>query len=127
MSALPQAKCFCYDGFIVQKLKRFLGKLRGYISWHPKSVIPISFAVFLLVFGSFELIRAYRYLERVDDFRQSPDVVKLRDTAEKLAREVEAGNSAAYCSISIDGLIGETNEAYADESEQRSITHELAG
>lgn len=117
----------------MKKLKQFLAQIKMFLFRYPKTVIGIAFVSFLLFISGVEYLRAHAYLDRVEDYKSSVDVLHLMDVAHKLNREVYSGTSAIYCGFDLNFLIAGVNEAYADkEGEQKSAEalrrqlHELA-
>ncbi len=76
-------------------------KLITYISQRPKSIIVLSCVVSLLAFVPFEFMRASRYIATVEKYRNSPQVLGVKTSAEELNIGTDVQATAAYCDVDI--------------------------
>lgn len=102
------------------KLHRLRLKSEIFVVKHPKVIVPIMFVTFLLLITVLECLRARMYVSHVENYKNSSEILTVKDSINKLNR-IAGRESAlpAYCSLSVEGLIGNLNEAYRSDSETR--------
>lgn len=95
-------------------LKNRYNKIKDYFKRRPKAIIPVVAILSLLIFAGVECIRANAYLNSVDSYKNSVEILNAKDTVEKLQTSVELSSKAYFCDISHNDLLPAFNEAYAD-------------
>lgn len=99
---------------LMKRFKNIYRKTRDYFKRKPKVIIPVAAIISLIVFAGVECIRANAYLNSVDSYKNSVEILNAKDTVDKLQTSVELSSKAYFCDISHDDLLPAFNEAYAD-------------
>lgn len=98
----------------MKTFKNIYRKTNDYFKRRPKTIIPVVAFISLVIFAGTEHIRANIYLNSVDAYKNSVEILNAKDTIEKLQTSIELSSKAYFCDISHINLLPVFNEAYAD-------------
>jgi len=98
----------------MKRLKHIYRKTKDYFKRRPKALIPVVAILSLLVFVVAECTRANLYINSVDSYKNSVEILNAKDTVEKLQTSVRLSSKAYFCDISHANLLPQFNKAYAD-------------
>ncbi len=98
----------------MKHFKNIYRKTKDFFKRKPKAIIPVVALLSLLIFAGIECIRANAYLNSVETYKNSVEILNAKDTVEKLETSVKLSSKAYFCDISHSNLLPAFNEAYAD-------------
>lgn len=99
---------------LMKYLKNRYLKIKDFFKRRPKVIIPVVAILSLFIFAGIECVRASAYLNSVDSYKNSVEILNAKDTVEKLQTAVKLSSKAYFCDVSHDDLLPAFNEAYAD-------------
>lgn len=99
---------------LMKKINNIYRKIRDYLKRRPKTIIPIVAFASLLIFAGVDCVRANLYLNSVDEYKNSGEILSVKDTVNQLQKSVKISSMSYFCDIELENLLAEFNEAYSD-------------